>query len=164
MLFQLRSYTSADRDAVNAVALSAFAQYSRMYDDWAAFSEKIGNMAALAESGEIIVAEAGGEIHGAVAYLGPGRPKSSFFNPEWPVMRMLVVHPSSRGFGIGRRLADECIQFAIRDNARVFALHTTKIMSVALGMYERMGFVFHREAPAIHGVPYGIYVKDLPPA
>lgn len=74
---------------------------------------------------------------------------------------MLVVSPKARGAGVGRALAQECLARARRDKAEVFALHTSPIMTVALLMYERMGFRFLRDAPAIHGVPYGIYVKSL---
>jgi hypothetical protein len=34
-------------------------------------------------------------------------------------------------------------------------------MKVAQAMYERLGFVFLREAPEIFGVPYAIYIKRL---
>jgi hypothetical protein len=34
-------------------------------------------------------------------------------------------------------------------------------MTVALQMYERLGFEFRHEAPMIFGVPYGVYVKEL---
>jgi ribosomal protein S18 acetylase RimI-like enzyme len=97
----------------------------------------------------------------AVAYIGPNKPKSSFFDPEWPIMRMLVVSPLARRGGVGRALAQECIDRARRDDASVFALHTASIMKVAQAMYERMGFVFLREAPEIFGVPYAIYIKRL---
>jgi ribosomal protein S18 acetylase RimI-like enzyme len=76
-------------------------------------------------------------------------------------MRMLGVHPSSRGIGVGRRLADQRIRLAVRDHAEVFALHTSRIMSVAFAMYERMGFIFQRETPVICGVPYGNDVRSL---
>jgi ribosomal protein S18 acetylase RimI-like enzyme len=161
MSVQLRPYAPDDSQAVNALALCAFEQYRHAYSDWGAFSKNIGNMSALSGSGEIVVAETENTIVGAVAYVGPNKPKASFFDREWPVMRMLVVHPSCRGLGVGRRLAEECIRLAVRDEAAVFALHTTKIMSVALGMYERMGFRFHATAPEIYGVPYGIYLKTL---
>ena len=161
MAIHLRGFLSSDSLAVNAVAISAFEQYRDLYSDWPVFLEKIGDMASLSRAGEIIVAEADGEIVGAVAYLGPSAPKAAFFDPSWPIMRMLVVSPGARGAGVGRALAEECIARALRDNAEVFALHTSPIMSVALPMYERMGFRFLRDAPAIHGVPYGIYVKSL---
>lgn len=131
------------------------------YHDWPAFQVKIGNMSSLADAGEIIVAEVEGQIVGAVAYVGPGAPKAEFFRPDWPIMRMLVVAPDSRGQGIGRALAQECLRRAKRDGASVFALHTSELMQVALHMYQRMGFNRVSSAPAIHGVEYGVYVKEL---
>ena len=161
MRYFLREFTGADAEAVNGVALAAFAQYSGAYADWPAFSAHIGGMASLAKDGEIIVADSGLGIVGAVAYIGPHKPKSAIFDPSWPIMRMLVVAPAARGFGAGRTLAEECIARARRDQAPLFALHTSSIMQVALLMYERMGFTFLRAASPIFGVPYGIYVKQL---
>ena len=42
MSARVRAYAGADRDAVNAVARAAFAQYERDYDDWPGFIEGIG--------------------------------------------------------------------------------------------------------------------------
>lgn len=157
----LREYLPSDATQINALALLAFEQFKDAYLDWPAFREKVGNMSALADVGEIIVAEVNGEIVGAVAYVGPGAPKAEFFRPEWPIMRMLVVAPTARGQGIGRALAEECLRRAKRDGASVFALHTSEIMHVALPMYKRMGFRWVSAAPAIYGVQYGVYVKEL---
>lgn len=157
----IRDFQTADTLQVNALALNAFEQFKDAYQDWPGFQSKIANMAALAESGEIIVAELDGKIVGAVAYVGPGAPKAQFFLPEWPIMRMLVVAPELRGRGIGRALAQECMGRARRDGAAAFALHTSELMAVALPMYQRMGFERLASAPAIHGVEYGIYVKKL---
>lgn len=157
----IREYLPSDSTQVNALALRAFEQFKDAYHDWPAFQAKIRNMSALVDAGEIIVAEVEGQIVGAVAYVGPGAPKAEFFRPEWPIMRMLVVAPGSRGRGIGRALAQECLRRAKRDGASVFALHTSELMQVALPMYQRMGFKRVSGAPAIHGVEYGVYVKEL---
>jgi ribosomal protein S18 acetylase RimI-like enzyme len=109
----------------------------------------------------VIVAEAGGQLAGAVAYIPPGAPKAVFFDPAWPIIRMLVVDPACRGKGIGRALTDECLARARRDNANVIALHTSPVMTVALPMYQRMGFVKLRDAPPILGVEYAVYTKAL---
>ncbi|MEZ5653884.1 MAG: GNAT family N-acetyltransferase [Burkholderiaceae bacterium] len=74
---------------------------------------------------------------------------------------MLVVAPEARGVGVGRALAEACLARARRDEAEIFALHTSPIMSIALPMYLRMGFRFHSAAPKIHGVDYNLYTKDL---
>lgn len=157
----LRDFQKPDSSPVNALALQAFEQFKDAYDDWPAFRAKIADIASLADVGEIIVAETAGQIVGAVAYVGPGAPKAAFFRPEWPIMRMLVVAPDSRGLGIGRALAEECLRRAKRDGASVFALHTSTLMQVALPMYQRMGFQWVSEAPSIHGVAYGVYLKQL---
>jgi ribosomal protein S18 acetylase RimI-like enzyme len=157
----IRDFHQVDAAQINALALLAFEQFKDAYEDWPSFQTKIGNMASLAEAGEIIVAEDEGRIVGAVAYVGPGVPKADFFRPEWPIMRMLVVAPEVRGLGIGRALAEECISRARRDGASEFALHTSELMQVALPMYQRMGFQWVSGTPAIHGVEYGVYLKDL---
>lgn len=158
---QLRDFYPTDTVAVNDLAVAAFEQFSNSYEDWPNFKSKISAMSSLSEAGEIVVALSGQSIVGAVAYIGPHKPKSAFFPIEWAIMRMLVVSPNARGRGIGRALAEECIQRARRDHAQVVGLHTSAIMSVALPLYLRMGFRFERDAPLIHGVPYGIYALKM---
>lgn len=159
---QLRDFSPTDTDALNTLGVAAFEQFSEAYEDWPGFKAKISTMSSLAQGGEIIVAcAANARIIGAVAYIGPHQPKSSFFPVEWAIMRMLVVAPEARGQGVGRALAQECMERAQRDHAGVMGLHTSPIMSVALPMYLRMGFRFERDAPPIHGVSYGIYTKDV---
>jgi hypothetical protein len=52
----IRPFSPADADAVNAVAVAAFAQYQGVYDDWEALMRGVGSTTSLAGSGEIIVA------------------------------------------------------------------------------------------------------------
>jgi ribosomal protein S18 acetylase RimI-like enzyme len=157
----IRDFTGADSDRVNHIALTAFSQFAAHYDDWPKLATTLSRMSNLALSGEIIVAEADGAIAGAVAYIPPGAPKASFFEPTWPVIRMLVADPAYRGVGIGRALTKECMRRARRDRAAVIALHTSPIMTVALPMYLRMGFVRLRATPPIFGVEYAVYTKML---
>jgi ribosomal protein S18 acetylase RimI-like enzyme len=161
VVLNLTDYSSGDAEQVNRVALGAFEQYRDRYDGWERFAQRIAAMSSLATSAEVIVARSGLQVVGAVAYVGPDKPKSDFFNREWPILRMLVVLPSYRGCGVGRALTEACISRAVRDNAGLIALHTSPIMEVALGLYRRMGFEFERAAPDIHGVRYDIYVKRL---
>jgi len=162
MRVKIKPFAAADSDSVNAVALAAFAQYEGVYSDWEALTRGVGAMADLAGQGDIIVAEADGAIVGAVAYFAPGTsPRPDFFEPEWPIVRMLVVDPAARGRGLGRRLTDECIGRARRDGAAVIALHTSPAMASALALYLRMGFKLERSLPDRFGVPYAVYLMDL---
>ncbi len=158
---QLRNFHQSDSDRVNQIAVAAFDELKAHYDDWAAMSASLGRMSALADQYEIIVAEDRGQLLGAVAYVGPDKEKAPYFDPSWPIVRMLVVDPVCRGVGAGRALTEACIDRAARDKSPVIALHTSPIMTVALPMYLRMGFELVREAPPIRGVPYSVYLKVL---
>jgi len=159
--YEIRDFAAHDAAAVKATALAAFEQYRGAYSDWPEFAKRVGAMASLADGGEIIVALSEGRIVGAVAYFGPGAAKPAQFDPEWAIIRSLVVDPAERGHGLGRLLTEEGIRRARRDGAAVIALHTSPIMQVALAMYLRLGFVLLREMPPIFGVPYRIYLKRL---
>ena len=161
MTVNLRPARAEDAAAIDRVALSAFAQYRDQYSDWEVFSRGVGAMSKLGRTAELIVAEGGGKVVGAVAYVGPDRPKLEIFEPHWPAIRMLVVDPGARGGGIGRRLTQACLNRAAADGAPLIALHTSPIQSVALAMYLRMGFREVRPIAPIFGVPYSIYLLSL---
>jgi ribosomal protein S18 acetylase RimI-like enzyme len=154
----VRAYEVGDRDDVNAVARAAFAQYAHDYEDWPSFIEGIGRMGDLANDADLFVAELDGAIAGAVAHVGPGRPRSAIFPDDWSVIRMLVVAPGMRGQGIGRELVAACLRRAQEVDAPAVGLHTSPIMGSALRMYEAIGFVRDRDLPPIRGVPYSRYL------
>jgi ribosomal protein S18 acetylase RimI-like enzyme len=158
----IRPFSPADAEAVNAVALAAFAQYEGVYSDWDSLTRSVGAMAGLADQAEIVVAEESGTIVGAVAYVPPGAsPRADFFEPTWAIVRMLVVDPSARGRGLGRRLTEACLERARRDGAATLALHTSPAMEAALALYLKMGFDLERPLPDRFGVPYAVYRMEL---
>jgi len=59
---------------------------------------------------------------------------------EWPTIRLLAVHPESRGQGIGKALIHECIRRARQAGAEFITLHTREMMKAAMRLYEQMGF------------------------
>jgi predicted N-acetyltransferase YhbS len=160
---QIRVAEEDELPRVNALALEAWNSLRSGYDPsrWDWLSSRIGTMSKIAERGRILVALDGQEILGAVAYVPAGVSDPSSFPLDWPVMRMLVVRPSSRGKGIGKALATACIQCAKESGAPCIALHTSPIMTVALPMYLRMGFAKDGDMPPIAGAPYARYVLHL---
>ncbi|MEX2405974.1 MAG: GNAT family N-acetyltransferase [Actinomycetota bacterium] len=55
-------------------------------------------------------------------------------------IRMLGVHPDARGRGVASALIEACFERARRAGRWRMTLHTTTRMTIAKGMYERMGF------------------------
>lgn len=158
--YTIRNAVVADYSDINELALEAWQVLRDGYDpaQWDNMLTAIGNMSDLAATGELIVAVEQDRIAGAVCYMPPHTSNTAIFPEGWPSIRMLVTRPADRNKGIGRRLTEECIQRARRDQADCIALHTSPVMSVALPLYLRMGFVMDRELPSIAGAPYARYV------
>lgn len=156
-MFLIRDYYPGDAGEINALAVQAFAQYAHFYDDWPAVRDKLGKMSALAEFGDLFVAERDGRLLGAVVYLRPGAARADIFRSEWAVMRLLVVAPDARSQGLGRALAEICLTCARMDGADILALHTSSIMPEALRLYQRLGFQWSHAVPSLHGVAYDVH-------
>jgi len=118
-------------------------------------------MTALEKSAEIIVAEESGIIIGGVALVHPSCQPNKHSDSSLVSIRMLVVSPSQRGKGIGKKLTLECIDRAKGLRAKVISLYTSPIMDVALSMYLKMGFAKIKDIAPICGVEYSIYALQL---
>ena len=146
----IRDARRDELDAIGALTAQAYEEY--MPDDsasedrrrsFAEYREDMRDVRERVDRGALVIlAEREGRLVGSVTYYAPGVDKSEEgWPPEIAAIRLLGVLPSERGRGIGRALTDETLKRARSTAAPAFGLHTTDLMAIARGMYERMGFV-----------------------
>ncbi len=105
----------------------------------------------------------GDALLGSLTYVpGPG-PQASIAIDGEAEFRTLVVAPEAQGRGAGRGLVRWCVDRARRDGRERLVLSTMPWMTVAHGLYERMGFVRtpDRDWSPRPGIECWTYALDL---
>jgi GNAT superfamily N-acetyltransferase len=104
----------------------------------------VGDFTHKPETALLVAVTGDSKITGALVYFdnmiyyGSGGTATKEKNASG--FRLLAVDPTSRGRGIGRMLAEECVRRAREKKHRQLIIHTTMAMQTAWRMYENMGF------------------------
>jgi ribosomal protein S18 acetylase RimI-like enzyme len=163
MQYTIRKAMPLDFSAINKVCVEAYEEFETWVGsaNWQQMLDILSHASDLSTIGELILAEDYTGLIGVVLYVPPGKSDGISIPVEWATIRMLAVSPMSRGRGIGRKLAQECIDRARRDGADAIGLTAGEMMRVAAPMYERMGFKKEAELGTRFGVEQARYALIL---
>jgi ribosomal protein S18 acetylase RimI-like enzyme len=130
----------AEAGEVTALAYREFVEPGE--SAWEEYLDHIADVAARAEAATILIAVEGGRILGSATLELDGRIDDDDppLSADEAHIRMLGVHPGSRGRGVARALMDACFDRARAAGRTRMTLHTTARMKTAQRMYEAMGF------------------------
>jgi GNAT superfamily N-acetyltransferase len=100
------------------------------------------------------IAERDGEIVGSVFVVAKSKTIAK--------LRLLLVEPSARGMGLGRRLVDEVVRFARETGYRKVQLWTQSELTSARKIYKAAGFrIIGRERHEHFGKPLEAEIWEL---
>jgi ribosomal protein S18 acetylase RimI-like enzyme len=157
----IREGRAVEQGQIEALVKMAYQEFQPLFPEevWEAWMDNIWETVH-SPAGVVIVAESGGKIQGVVKfYPEASRAGLGTWPPEAASIRILAVHPDSRGKGYGTLLARECVQRAKSLKIATIYLYTGTFMQAARHIYENLGF---KRAPEFDRDPGPIaYRLDL---
>ncbi len=147
--FVIREATKEEHEPLGRLLVAAYAGLEGFPgpDVQPAYYAMLRDIGALTLKPEtkLLVAVRNGDVLGGVVYIADmkqyGAGGLAHTEQNASAFRLLATAPQARGAGVGRALANACIDEAKRHGHEQVILHTTHAMRIAWGMYERLGFV-----------------------
>lgn len=151
----IREAADSDREAIAAVLLEAYGQYSTFMPEeaWVEYRNSIlGSVHGEGPAGRII-AETGSQIVGSVLLFLSSEAAygKAELGIQSPIIRLLAVSPDARGQGVAERLIAEAAARSAKLGAATLNLHTSDMMAAAVRLYERLGFQRAYETDIMNG-------------
>lgn len=157
----IRRITAAELDAAGQLTLEAYAPFITDTDD--GYLPQLRDVGRRDREAEVYVALVEGQTVGCVTSCPADSPWREVARPEEGEFRMLAVHPSARGLGVGRALVETCEHRASSAGASGMALSSLGAMTDAHRLYERLGYrrAAQRDWSPVAGVDLIVYAKEL---
>jgi ribosomal protein S18 acetylase RimI-like enzyme len=131
-------------EAVEALVIAAYQEFQPLFPEkvWAAWMNNIRQVIQGKVGILLVAADEQGKLHGAVKFYPDAQQAVlGTWPPGSASMRILAVHPASRGQGLGRLLVQECLERARALRVPAIYLYTGPFMHAARHIYESLGFV-----------------------
>jgi ribosomal protein S18 acetylase RimI-like enzyme len=139
---RIREAGAEERQEVENLVKTVFREFQPLMPE-AAWTRWMDNISEVIHSsdGVLLVAGGQGRIEGAVKfYPDAGQAHQGEWPPGAASIRMLAVHPASRGRGYGVRLTQACLHRARELKVHTVFLYTGTFMTAARHLYEKLGF------------------------
>jgi len=137
---EIRPVLPQEFDALGELTVQSY--QALMDEPLGDYAQELRDVAGRATDSVVLVAVGdGSEVLGGVTFVpGSGRTMSEFDDADAAGIRMLAVHPSHQGNGVGRALVEACIARARAAGRARLVLHSTKYMHAAQSLYRSLGF------------------------
>jgi ribosomal protein S18 acetylase RimI-like enzyme len=138
--FAIRDARPEEFDAIGELTVEAYRTAGENSED---YYPELRDVAERAAHVPVLVAvdSETGAVLGSVTYVpGPGPYHEGEFGED-ATFRMLAVGAIAQGRGVGRALVETCIERARADGRAGIGIYTRPFMTIAHGLYERLGFV-----------------------
>lgn len=157
----IRPVAPGEYEIAGELVVQAYRTLGDVGDEF--YERELRDVEGRVETGEVLVADLGGQVVGCVTFAAGQTPLSEVDDPDAATVRMLGVSPAARGRGIGDALMRRCIDQARASGLRRVRLDTRTSMDSAQRLYDRLGFrrdPDHDWSPA-PGIALLAYVLDL---
>lgn len=164
----MRPAEPQEYDAVGALTARAYLG-SGLVPDGSDYDVTLRRAADRAEHSELLVAvDADGQLLGTVSFVRAGSPYAEVSREGEAEFRMLAVDQPARGRGVGRLLAQACIDRARADGVEALVICTATNMAPAHSLYEALGFTRlperdWRPIPSVLLLAYRLELKPSAP-
>lgn len=159
-----RKANSSDFNQLKKLGIESYSEFSKVLtkENWNkmnGFLESDENLTNLIKQSTVFVCEKEASIIGMIYLIPSGNP-TVLFQENWSYIRFLGVNTKYRGYGIGQKLTDLCMEYTKESNETHIALHTSEFMDAARAIYEKRGFIKTKEIEYL-GKRYWIYLYEV---
>ncbi|OYU97394.1 MAG: GNAT family N-acetyltransferase [Bacteroidetes bacterium B1(2017)] len=160
-----RTANESDLKQLQSLGLLAYGQFQNVIgnENWELMKSRHKEdetYLSLLKVATCFVCENASELVG-MAFLIPHGNPTNYFPSDYSYIRLVGVHPKFEGRGIGRKLTQQCIDFAKATGEEIIALHTSEFQNAARHIYESLGFVKQKDLDLIYGKQYYLYTLKL---